>query len=364
MSSSTTESTEARDALVQRMFTSAIGTLEMLHVYIGDRLGLYRALADRGRLDAAGLAAATGIDRRYAREWLEQQAVAGLIEVAGGSGAESREYSLPAGHAEVLLDPDSPYFQAATSRVMVGIASVMPQVLQAFRTGGGVPYEDFGPDVREGIAGGNRPMFVHLLGTEWLPAIPDVDARLRSRPPAHVADFGCGVGNSTVAMALAYPLAEVVGIDLDAASIATAKQNATTAGVADRVAFEQRDAADPSLSGQFDLVTAFETIHDMADPVGALRAIRGLLREGGSVVIGDEKVAEEFTAPGDELERYMYGFSAVHCLAAAMGDPNSAMTGTVMRPGTLKRYATEAGFARVEILPIENDVWRFYRLYP
>jgi 2-polyprenyl-3-methyl-5-hydroxy-6-metoxy-1,4-benzoquinol methylase len=130
------------------------------------------------------------------------------------------------------------------------------------------------------------------------------------------------------------------------------------------VTFEHRDAADPSLAGQFDLVTAFETIHDMAHPVDALRAIRALLRDGGSMIIGDENVPEEFVAPGTELDRTHYGYSALHCLAVAMGDPTSAMTGTVMRPATLRRYATEAGFSRVDILPIESDVWRFYRLYP
>ncbi len=364
MSSPTAASNETRDALVARMFSSLIGTLELLHVYLGERLGLYRALAERGPLTSAQLSAAAGVNERYAREWLEQQAVAGFLEVAGGDDASGRRYRLSAAHAEVLLDADSLLYQSSTVRSVVGIAQAMPMVLEAFRTGAGVPYEAYGADVREGIAGGNRPMFLHLLGSDWLPSIPDVDARLRALPGAIVGDFGCGLGNSTVAIALAYPLAQVVGIDLDAESIAEARRRVAAAGLTDRVTFEQRDAADPSLAGRFDLVTAFETIHDMSDPVGALRAIRGLLREGGTVLIGDEKVADEFTAPGDELERFMYGFSAVHCLAAAMGELESAATGTVMRPSTLRRYAEEAGFARVQILPIENDVWRFFRLFP
>jgi 2-polyprenyl-3-methyl-5-hydroxy-6-metoxy-1,4-benzoquinol methylase len=355
--------TDARDALAARLFAATIGTLELLHVYIGERLGLYRALNERGPLDSSGLAAAAGINERYAREWLEQQAVAGLLEVAGGDDALTRTYRLPSAHAEVLLDAESVLYQSPQARIMVGIAGVMPQVLEAFRTGGRVPYEAYGADVRDGIADANRPMFVNFLGSEWLPAMPDVDARLRSGPSPRVADVGCGVGNSTIALALAYPLAQVVGIDLDASSIAEARRQADTAGVDHRVTFEHRDAADPALAGQFDLVTAFETIHDMADPVGALRAIRGLAHEDGAVLVVDERVADEFSAPGDELERFMYGFSAVHCLAAAMGDPDSAATGTVMRPSTLRRYAAEAGFARVEILPIETDTWRFYRLY-
>jgi 2-polyprenyl-3-methyl-5-hydroxy-6-metoxy-1,4-benzoquinol methylase len=364
MSSSATEATEARDAFVARISSSIVGTLELFHLYLGERLGLYRALADHGPLNAAGLADAAGINQRYAREWLEEQAVAGFIEVVDGVDSESRRYRLSAAHAEVLLDADSLNFQAPSGRLMVCLGRVMPQLLEAFRTGAAVPYEAYGDDAREGTAASNRPLFLNLLGNEWLPAVPDIDHRLRSQPPARVADFGCGAGNSTLAIARAYPLAEVVGIDLDSQSIAAARRQAEAAGLTGRVTFEHRDAADPSLAGQFDLVTAFETIHDMAHPVAALRAVHGLLREGGSMIIGDENVPEEFVAPGTELDRTHYGYSALHCLAVAMGDPTSAMTGTVMRPATLRRYATEAGFSRVEILPIESDVWRFYRLYP
>ncbi len=363
MSSPTTSAVD-RDAFVARISASVAGTLELYHLYLGDRLGLYRALGDRGPLNPAGLADAAGINQRYAREWLEEQAVAGFLDVVDGNDGESRRYRLPDAHAEVLLDADSLNFEAPAGRLMVCLARVMPLLLEAFKTGARVPFEAYGDDSREGTAASNRPLFVNLLGSEWLPAVPDVDRRLRSQPPARVADFGCGVGNSTIAIARAYPLAEVVGIDLDGPSIVAAREQAEAAGVSGRVTFEHRDAADPSLAGRFDLVTAFETIHDMAHPVAALRAVRGLLREGGSMIIADEKVPEEFIAPGTQLDRTHYGYSALHCLAVAMGDPTSAMTGTVMRPATLRRYAAEAGFARVEILPIESDVWRFYGLYP
>jgi 2-polyprenyl-3-methyl-5-hydroxy-6-metoxy-1,4-benzoquinol methylase len=237
----------------------------------------------------------------------------------------------------------------------------MPTVVEAFRNGGGVPYEAYGAEMRGAISSLNRPGFLKLVGPEWFPAIPEMDRRLRSQPPARVADVGCGTGWSSIGIALAYPLVNVDGFDLDTASIDEARRNADTKGVADRVTFQVRDAADPSLAGTYDLVTAFETIHDMSDPVGALRAMRALTRDGGTVVIADEKVAEEFAAPGDELERFMYGFSAVHCLPVGMVDAGSAGTGTVMRPSRLRQYAREAGFEDLEILPIENDSWRFYR---
>lgn len=359
---SATQLDEQRDAMVARIFDSLIGTLELFHVYLGERLGLYRALADRGPLTAAELATAAAIHPRYAREWLEEQAVAGFLD-ADGEDAETRRFSLPAAHARVLVDADDIYYQAAAARQAVGVAGVLPRLVEAFKTGAGIPFEDYGPDIREGIAAANRPMFINLLGSDWLPAIPDLHRRLQSRPPARVADVGCGTGNSSIAIAKAYPLVRVEGIDLDAASIEHAREKASAEGLGDRVTFEVRDGSEPSLAGKFDLVMAFEVMHDMTDPVGALRAMRGLCADGGAVLVVDERVAEEFTAPGDAIERMMYGFSATHCLAAAMGDTRSAMTGTVMRPSTLRRYAAEAGFAGLEILPIENEVWRFYRLH-
>jgi 2-polyprenyl-3-methyl-5-hydroxy-6-metoxy-1,4-benzoquinol methylase len=225
-----------------------------------------------------------------------------------------------------------------------------------------VPYTAYGADTREGIADMNRPMFLNLLGREWLPRVPDVHARLQSDPPARVADVGCGTGWSSLAIAQAYPLVRVDGFDLDEPSIRLARHHAAAAGLGDRIAFHVRDAADPGLAGRYDLVTAFETIHDMARPVEALRAMRQLVTDDGAVIVADERVGETFTAPGDDVERLNYGFSVLHCLAVGMDESPSAGTGTVIRPDTLAAYATAAGFQRVDTLPIENDFWRFYRL--
>jgi 2-polyprenyl-3-methyl-5-hydroxy-6-metoxy-1,4-benzoquinol methylase len=216
--------------------------------------------------------------------------------------------------------------------------------------------------MREGIAYANRAMFVNLMGSEWLPAVPDVHERLQANPPARVADIGCGTGWSSISIARAYPQVRVDGFDLDEDSIAEARANAEAERLADRVNFHLRDAADPELSGRYHLVIAIECIHDMSRPVEALRAMRSLVGEDGAVLVVDERVGETFAAPGDETERLMYGYSVLHCLPVGMADQPSAGTGTVMRPATLRRYATEAGFSEIEILPIENDMWRFYQL--
>ena len=354
---------QRRDALVERIFGSSIGFMEILSIYMGDRLGLYRALAEGGAATAPELAAATSTHERYTREWLEQQAVAGILKVESvDTEPEERRYLLPEGHDEVLLERDSLYFVAPLAQQMVSITRPLPAVLEAFRTGGGVPYPEYGEDMREGIAYGNRPMFVNLMGTEWLPAIPDVHQRLQADPPAQVADIGCGAGWSSISIARAYPKARVDGFDLDEDSIAEAKTNAEAENLTDRVTFQVRDAADPELSGRYDLAIAIECIHDMSRPVEALRAMRSMVSNDGAVLVVDERVGEDFRAPSDEIERLMYGYSIVHCLPVGMAEQPSAGTGTVMRPATLRRYATEAGFSGVEILPIENELWRFYRL--
>ena len=356
---------EQRGALVERIFRGGIAVLEMLSMYVGDRLGLYQALAQSGPSTATQLARLAGIDERYAQEWLEQQAVAGLLEVETESAdSAKRTYRLAPGNAEVLLDGDSLNYLVPITWAIPGLAATLPALLTAYRRGGGVPYSDYGAEFRTSISLLNRPMFLNQLGREWLPAMSDVDRRLRADPPAKVADVGCGTGWSSIAIAKAYPKARVDGFDLDEPSITSARENAAKSGAGDRLRFEARDAAAGGQAGTYDLVTAFETIHDMSDPVAVLTKMRALIAPGGAVLIADEKVAEAFVAPGDELERFSYGWSVLHCLPVGRVDPPALGTGTVMRPETLRRYASQAGFSGVEILPIEHDFWRFYRLLP
>jgi 2-polyprenyl-3-methyl-5-hydroxy-6-metoxy-1,4-benzoquinol methylase len=350
---------DRRDALVERLFGATIGTLELFGVYIGDRLGLYSTLASAGALGPEELARRAGIAPRYAREWLEQQAVAGILDVGDGNG--ERRYRLPAGHADVLVDPESDFYLAPFASLLSGIGGVLPDVVDAYRTGGGVPFSKYGADLRDGQAAINRPTFTHEVAG-WIAAMPDVDARLRSEPPARVADVGCGVGRSTLALARAFPQASIEGVDLDEASIDDARRNAAGAGMADAVSFQVRDAADPATQGVYDLACMFEALHDTPRPAEVLAALREMLRDGGSMLLADERVADSFTAPGDEIERMMYGWSISHCLPVAMVDQPAEPTGTVLREPTVRELASRAGFESVEVLPIENDFFRFYRL--
>jgi SAM-dependent methyltransferase len=357
-----TDSSTRRDALAKKIFESNLALYDVATIYLGDRLGLYAALARQGAATSSELARRTGTHERYVREWLEQQAIAEILDVEDPAAAAlERKYELPAGHAEVLLDRDSLSYLAPLARFSVGVLTGLPKLLDAFRRGGGVPYPDYGVDAREGQADVNRTLFVNLLGSQWLPAIADVHDRLRADPPARVADIACGTGWSSLSLARAYPKIRVDGFDLDDASIELAKRNAVDQKLADRVTFSVRDAADPQLRGTYDLATIFEALHDMPQPVRALAAVRALLNDGGTAIIVDERVHESFTWPSGG-ERLFYSWSVLFCLPTGMADQPSAGTGAVMRPDTLRGYARAAGFRDVEVLPIENDLWRFYRL--
>ena len=356
-----TSAADATTALTERLRHDVVGALELFTVYLGERLGLYRALAD-GPATSSELAARTGTAERYVREWLEHHAASGLLEVDDpAAGPLVRRYRLPAAHRPVLADPDDICYRAFNGVEIVRAGRWLPQLAEAFRTGDAPPPLPWAP---EGRADYNRATFLNLLGTQWLPAIPEVHRRLRSQPPARVADLACGAGWSSIAMAQAYPLILVDGFDLDPDVIAAARRNAGQAGVSGRVTFAVTDASGPDMTGQYDLVTIFEGLHDMSRPVDALRAARGALGPSGAVIVADELVEDEFTAPAPELERYHYGWSVVSCLPSAMGDPGTSATGAVMRLPTLRRYARQAGFGSVEVLPLDTETWRFYRLTP
>ncbi|MGH7843659.1 MAG: class I SAM-dependent methyltransferase [Candidatus Binatia bacterium] len=351
------------ELLVEQILQSTRGTFEIFSMYLGVRLGYYKALSEGAATTSTELATRTRTNERYTREWLEQQAVAGFLEVEDESAAETqRRYRLPKPHREVLADEESLNYLGALPVILAGAVSPLHSVTNAYRTGGGVPYKDYGLDLIEGQAGMNRATFLKEMGTQWLPSIADVHQRLLAEPPARVADVGAGAGWSSIAIAKSYPKAVVDGFDLDEPSINMANINARAAGVQDRVKFHVRDAADPRLAGQYDLVAAFECIHDMSDPVSALQAMRNLAGTKGTVLVVDERVGESFSATKNDIDWMMYGWSILHCLPVGMADQPSAATGTVMRPDTLRRYATAAGFKSVEVLPIENYFFRFYRL--
>ncbi len=345
-----------------RLLGSAIAMMDLATIRIGKDLGLYDALAEQGATTSHGLAGLCEVDERYAREWLEQQAVTGILEVDDVSAAAGeRRYALPVAHVAVLVDRTSPAYLGSLGN-LTDMSLVMGALVDSFRDGSGVPWAQYGDAARTMQAELNRPGFLTSLAQEWLPAMPDIEQRLGSGGPARVADVACGTGWSSIAFALAYPDVVVDGFDADDASIADARRNAAEAGVGNRVHFEVRDAVDPGLpEGAYDLVAAFECVHDLSQPVKTLRAMRRLARDDGFVLVADNAVDEAFTAPGSEIDRLIYGSSVLVCLPTGRAHAHSAETGGAMRPSVFEAYARAAGFTTVAVADVPHPFWRFYR---
>lgn len=351
------------DVFAERVLAATLGSLELAAVHAGERLGWYRALAEEGPLSPTELARTTGTAERYAQEWLEHQAASGYLEALEPDAAGTRRFALHAGAAEVMTDRDSLAHLAPLARLVAGTTRHTDALHAAYRSGGGVSWQQLGADAREAQAALNRPMFLHLLTQELLPQVPALDQRLRAG--ALVADVGCGEGWSSVGLALGHPATVVHGFDVDGPSVQAARRHASSSGVGDRVRFTLGDAAGTTRATglRYDVVTAFECVHDMPDPVSVLRSMREVSADDAWVVVMDERVEEDFHAPAGPVERLLYGFSLVCCLPDGLAHEGGVGTGTVMRPRTLERYALEAGFSAVEVLPVEHEMFRFYRLH-
>jgi 2-polyprenyl-3-methyl-5-hydroxy-6-metoxy-1,4-benzoquinol methylase len=356
-------SAQAR-AFAVRIFMASLASAELMAAYLGLRLGLYADLARLGSATPAALAACAGLDPRYVREWLEQQAAAGFLEVEDpGASADERRYRLPPGHAEVLAGLGGPCDMTALALLPAGgMAPVLPRLIRALRNRTGLSYADYGADFRDAQALLNRSVFFDEL-PGWIERLlPDVHARLRAHG-ARIADIACGAGWSSIALARAYPNVSVDGFDLDPDSVATARQNAATQGMSGRVRFAADDAAGLAGAG-YDLVCVFDALHDMSQPGEVLLRCKELCGPAAAVLLMEPKAAPSFRAPGDETERFLYAISVLHCLPVGLHTQPSAATGTVLRPSTVRKYAAAAGFRDIRVLQAEHRFHRLYRLDP
>ncbi len=341
-----------------KIFDAVLGAAQVQALYLGDRLGWYAMLADEGPLTAAELAHRTETVERYALEWLEHQAVSGIV--VADLNHEPVRFRLPAEYAEVLVDGDSTNYMAPVARFFTATGLRIHELVEAYRSGGGVSWEQFGDDARQAQAALNRPLFLHQLTSQLLPQIPDLHRVLQS--DARVADVGCGEGWSAIGLALGYPTCEIHGYDIDEPSIRAAIRNAAGHGVADRVSFTVADAAAGLPTAHYDAVFAFECVHDLPDPVGVLSTMRRIAKPGAPVVVMDERTGDAFNPDAGPVEQLLYGYSIVCCLPDCMSHQGSVGTGTVMRASTLDGYARSAGFHGATPLDVDHDFFRFYRL--
>ncbi|HWR85996.1 MAG TPA: methyltransferase domain-containing protein [Rhodoglobus sp.] len=352
---------EAGAALTQRLLESLPAALELLTIELGNRLGLYAALDALGAATAAELARATGLGERQLHEWLDQQAIAGILSAEGG---DDRVYRLPVAYRPVLLDSSHPLHGAGLATMFAGVGSTFDRVSEGYRRGEGVTFADFGNAMRHGLEHTYRPGYTHALPL-WMEQLPDISARLDEG--GTVLDLGCGTGWSTVALARRFPNARVVGVDLDQASIAEARANAAESGMGERVSFVVADAGDRSAmaaaaGGRVTLVTVFLALHDMNAPQRALASAADLLEPEGAILVGDVKVEDEFTASAGPLDRMFAAFSVLHCLPATLAEGDGHAHGTVLRAPTVVEWSREAGLTAAMRLAVEHPTWSFYRL--
>jgi len=330
------------DKLMQFVFRAVdeVGaTLNAALVVMGDRLGLYRALAGSGGLSPAQLAERTGATERYVREWLNAQAAGGYVNYDPDSG----RYTLPPEQTVALTDPDSPAYLPGFFEIALGSVLDSPKIVAAARTGDGVGWHEHVHEVHEGCERFFRPSYnAHLIG-EWLPALDGVVSKLESG--ALVADVGCGHGASTILMAQAFPHSRFVGSDYHDGSIETARQRAQEVGVSDRIRFQTEPAA--AYSGtDYDLVTMFDCLHDMGDPVGAARHIRGTLKPDGTWMIVEPRAGDRVEDNLNPVGRAYYAFSTLLCTPASLSQDVGLALGAQAGEARIRDVVETGGFTR------------------
>jgi SAM-dependent methyltransferase len=307
-------------------------------IHIGDKLGLYKAMAGAGPLTPGELAARTATAEPYIREWLNNQAAGGYVSYDPATG----RYELPPEQAACLADEESPAFVVGGFECAAATFVDEPRITEAFRTGAGVGWHEHDARLFRGTERLYRPGYRGNLVRSWLPALDDVMDKLADG--ATVADIGCGHGASSILMAEAFPASRFVGFDYHDASIAVARKAAAQAGVADRVSFEVAGAKD--YPGTFDLVCLFDCLHDMGDPVGAARHIRSSLAPDGTVMLVEPHAGNRPEENFHPLGRAFYGFSALVCTPASLAQEVGLALGPLAGEARLRGIFEEAGYTR------------------
>ncbi len=341
------------------VFGALGGAMTSTMIFLGDRMGLYRELADAGGADSFELAKRSGLDERWVREWLYQQGAAGIL-VHDGDG----RFSLPPEGVAVLADESHPAFGAGFFSHLPQSLAVAEQLPEAFRTGIGLPYDALGPEGARGIERGLAPWFRALLVPLVLPRLEGIVAALERGE--QVADVGCGGGVALIEMARAFPASEFHGYDISKHALERAEQNRQQAGVSNVVFHDA--ATDPLPEKErFGFVTTFDCLHDMTDPASVMRQIRGAIRSDGTWLIVDIKAHESYeqNVERNPMAALMYGTSVLACLSSARSEPAGLGLGTLgFHEGLARRMTAEAGFRRFEPIDFGHPVNAFYIVRP
>ena len=342
------------------VFDALGGSVTAACVWLGDRLGLYRALAEVDDATSAELAARTGLDERWVREWLHQQGAAGFLAYRGDG-----RFALPPEGQLVLADEASPACGIGFFSHLPQTMAVLEQLPEAFRSGRGLSYDAFGPEGAAGIERGFASWFRACLVPLVLPQVAGATAALAAGGAA--ADVGCGGGVALLELAKAFPRADCHGWDVSSHALERAEANRRDAAVDNARFHDARHEALPE-DGRFALVMTIDCLHDMTDPAGTVRAIRRALRPDGAWLVGEIKARDggyEENVAKNPMAAMMYGTSVLTCMSSALSEPGGAGLGTLgLPPGLLERMARDAGFTRFETLPFDHPVNAFYVARP
>ena len=328
-------------------FTMALG-------YIGDRLGLFRAMAGAGLISSKDLATKTKLNERYVREWLRAMVAAEYIDFE----TSSNKYVMTDEQAFVLANEDSPMFVGGGFHFTTPSIWNVPKIIEAFKNSGGISYSDIGDEIPAAIERFFRPGYIHFLAKDWLGTVPGLTARLSKG--ASIADVGCGCGQSSVAMAKAYPKSTVLGIDYDPRSIARARKLASEAKLKN-AEFLQAPAHDIPTNRKYDLICSFDCIHDMVDPRRTLRAIREALADDGVYVWSEPNASANANENRNPVGKTFHAISPLHCMTVSLAH-NGEGLGTVIGETGARALANDAGFSHFEKLPIKNPFNQFFAL--
>jgi ubiquinone/menaquinone biosynthesis C-methylase UbiE len=342
------------EAFVERVVLDVGTAMRGGLMYIGDRLGIFQALASSGPVTATELAGRTGLNERYLREWLGAMATAEYVE----HDSARDTYFLPPEHALPLADEEFPFFTGGLLQMVVPTVAVAPQVAEAFKTGKGVTQDQYLPDMYEAIERLTAPWYKHHLVQTWIPAMPEVQEKLEAGGSA--CDVGCGSGRAAITIAKAFATAEVHGYDVHAGSIERARATVEAAGVADRVTFTVADGAELP-EGRFDLISTFDVVHDSVDPVGLMTCIRQALREDGTYLMLEMNASGDVEENRNPLGKFLYNVSTLYCMTTSLAHGGAGI-GACMGEHKARELAYAAGFTHFRKLPIEEPFSVLYEL--
>jgi SAM-dependent methyltransferase len=323
--------------------------------FIGDRLGIFKAMADGVSRTSAELADRTGLNERYIREWASTMAAAGYIDY----DPARTSFRMGPEQALVLVDERSTYFGAGAFQYATACYRQIPKLTEAFKNGGGVPFAEYGIDIVQAIERLFQAGYEAWVASIWIPAVPDVYERLQSG--AEVAEVGCGAGQCLIPVALAFPNSKFTGFDVDATSLVRAREKAHRAGALARVSFEQVAAESIPHGERFDLAMAFNCIHDMAFPRRALAGIRNALKPGGVLLWSEADASDRLEDNLTPVGRTLYGAGTMHCMTVSLANGGDGL-GVVVGQERARAMALEAGFTSFRRLPIDNPYHQIFEL--